>query len=338
MTVSQSDYQVFPLGDFQLKSGQVIPDAKIAYKTYGNPSNPCIIYPTWYSGTHKENEWLIGTDKTLNPDTYFIVIPNLFGNGLSSSPSNQPEPYDGPRFPNVTIWDNVRAQYRLVTEGLGVKKAYAVLGWSMGGAQSYQWAAQYPDFVERIAPFCASAKTSPHNIVFLEGPKAALQADAAFADGRYKSQPVKGVKAFARVYAGWGFSQAFYREHAYKTFLGYKDLDDFLQNFWEPLFLQRDANNLLCMIWTWQHGDIADNDLYKGDLHAALRAIQAKALIMPGSTDLYFHPDDNVEEVKHMKNGQLVPIETIWGHWAGAPGNPVDSKFIDKALHEFFAR
>ncbi|KAJ3147747.1 hypothetical protein HDU89_005106 [Geranomyces variabilis] len=332
------DYSVFQLGDFKLKSGTVLPNAFVAYQTYGTPSKPCIVYPTWYSGTPRENEWLIGTDKSaLNPNNYFIVIPNMLANGLSSSPSNQAAPFDGPRFPKVTIWDSVAAQHKLITEGLGIQKLFAVVGWSMGGAQSYQWAAQYPDMVERIAPFCASAKTSPHNIVFLEGPKAALTADAAFKEGEYKSAPEKGLRAFGRVYAGWGFSQAFYRQRLYDTVLGFKDLDHFLVGFWEPLFLQRDANNLLCMLRAWQRGDISDNSMYNGNFHAALAAIKAKTLIMPGSTDLYFHPDDNLAELKHLKHGKLAMIETVWGHWAGAPGNPVDAPFIDRTLAKFFA-
>jgi len=65
--------------------------------------------------------------------------------------------------------------------------------------------------VKAILPFCASAKTSPHNIVFLEGVKAALQADGNWNKGNYTNPPIEGLKAFGRVYAGWAFSQTFYR-------------------------------------------------------------------------------------------------------------------------------
>jgi homoserine acetyltransferase len=120
----------------------------------------------------------------LDPEKYFIIIPNMVGNGLSSSPSNTPEPYNGSRFPLVTACDNVRVQHRLVTEKFGIKKVALVTGWSMGALQTFHWGALYPDMVERIAPFCGSAKCSRHNFVFLEGVKAALTADAAFMDGR----------------------------------------------------------------------------------------------------------------------------------------------------------
>ncbi|RKO87516.1 Alpha/Beta hydrolase protein, partial [Blyttiomyces helicus] len=82
------DYETFALGDFALQEGQTLRNAWLAYKTYGSPDKPCIVFPTWYSGTHKDNEWLIGPNLTLNTNDYFIVCPNMFGNGLSPSPSN----------------------------------------------------------------------------------------------------------------------------------------------------------------------------------------------------------------------------------------------------------
>jgi homoserine acetyltransferase len=128
-----NDYETYQLGNFKLKSGSEIPDAFIAYKTLGDPSLPAVIYPTWYSGAIADNLWLTGSDKTLNPDKYYIVITALFGNGQSSSPSNTP----GLRpFPDVLFYDNVRAQHELVTKHLGIKHARAVVGWSMGAGQT----------------------------------------------------------------------------------------------------------------------------------------------------------------------------------------------------------
>jgi homoserine O-acetyltransferase len=192
--------------------------------------------------------------------------------------------------------------------------------------------------VERILPFCGSAKCSRHNFVFLEGVKAALTGDVAFADGWYTSKPNKGLRAMARVYAGWGFSQAFYRAELDLKTMGYASLEDFLVGFWEGLFLPRDANNLLSMLWTWQNGDISNNKLYGGDYPKALGAIKARAYVMPGLHDLYFPPEDSENEVAHMPNAKLIVIPSIWGHFAGGPGlNPVDVKFIDDHLKALLA-
>ncbi len=199
-------YEVFELGDVALGEGATLRGAKLAYKTYGTLNEErtnAIVYPTWYSGRHWENEWLIGEGMALDPREYFIIVPNMLGNGLSSSPSNTPPPYDRARFPRVEVQDNVNVQHRLVTERFGIERLALVTGWSMGAAQTYQWAASYPEMVPKIAPFCGSSKTSLHNIVFLEGVKAALTADDAFEGGWYEKQPVRGLRAMARVYAGW---------------------------------------------------------------------------------------------------------------------------------------
>ncbi len=330
------DYEIFDLGDCVLKSGATLRNAKLAYKTYGTlnaDKSNAIVYPTWYSGQHYDNEWLIGEGMALDPQKYFIIIPNMLGNGLSSSPSNTPPPYNQARFPQVSVYDNVTLQHRLVTEKFGIEKVALVVGWSMGAQQTYQWGVSYPEMVERILPFCGSAKTSLHNFVFLEGVKAALQADSAYLGGWYEEPPTKGLRAVARVYAGWGFSQAFYREKIYLK-NGYSSLEDFLIAFWEGFFLRRDANNLLAMLWTWQNGDIGATPGFDGNFEKALGAIKAKAIVMPGQTDLYFPPEDNEYEVNHMPNAEFRPIPSIWGHFAGGGINSVDTKFIDDSLKE----
>src|SRR6185437_14152177 len=247
------DYEIYDLGDVKLQRGATLRDCKLAYKTFGTlnaAKDNVIVYPTWYSGQHYDNEWLIGEGRALDPAKYFIIIPNMLGNGLSSSPSNTPEPYNGPRFPHVTPYDNVRAQHRFVVEKFGIKHIRLVVGWSMGALQTFHWAALYPDMMDLIAPFCGSAKCSRHNFVFLEGVKAALTADAAWKEGWYTEKPARGLRAAARVYAGWGFSQAFYRQKLDIEALGYSSLEDFLVAFWEGFFLPKDPNNLLTMLWT----------------------------------------------------------------------------------------
>ena len=160
--------------------------------------------------------------------------------------------------------DQVRIQQRLLREVFGISKVALVYGFSMGAQQAFHWGALFPDMVERIAPICGSAKTSPHNFVFLEGVKAALTADEAWQDGWFATPPLRGKRAMARVYAGWGLSQAWYREELWRK-LGFSSLEDYLVVDWEGGFA-RDANDLLAMLWTWQQGDISANELYKGDL------------------------------------------------------------------------
>lgn len=333
------DHDIFELGDVALQRGATLRSAKLAYKTYGTlnaQKSNAIVYPTWYSGQHTDNEWLIGPGMALDPEKYFIIVPNMLGNGLSSSPSNTPEPYNLARFPNVTLYDNVTLQHRLVTEQFGIAQLALVVGWSMGAQQTNQWGCLYPEMVKRIAPFCGSAKTAPHNIVFLEGVKAALTADAAWNGGWYTTPPTRGLRAVGRVYAGWGLSQPFYMQQLWRE-LGFSSLEDFLVGYWEGFFLKKDANNLLAMLWSWQHGDISDNPVFKGDFKKALGAIRARAIVMPAERDLYFPVADNEWEVSHMPNAECRPIPGVWGHFAGGGSSLVDTRFIDNALQELLA-
>jgi homoserine O-acetyltransferase/O-succinyltransferase len=334
------DYEVFSAGDVVLQDGSILREATLAYATYGKLNDArdnVIVYPTFFCGTHVDNEWLIGEDRALDPRRYFIVVPNLLGNGISVSPSNS-RTSAGPTFPRISIQDNVELQYRILTERYGVRSVALAVGWSMGAQQAFQWGAQHPEYVERIAPFCGSARTSRHNFVFLEGVKAALKADQTFQQGNYSQPPIQGLKAVARVYAGWGFSQAFYRAEGDLKELGFASLEAFIEGFWETLFTRVDANNLLSMLATWQAADISLNTKYRGDFARALGSM-ARALVMPCETDLYFPPEDNAIEVAMMPNAELRIIPSTWGHSAGALGlNKTDAEYIDRALKDLLSK
>ena len=157
------DFNKFELGNIKLLSGKILKSARLVYKTYGTlnkKKSNVVLLPTFYTGTHIRNEGFIGKNRVLNPNKYFIISINMFGNGLSSSPSNSKKNQQGSKFPTVTLWDNINCQHKLIAEKLKIKKIALVTGWSMAGCQSYQWAAQYPNMVKSILPFCASSKLS----------------------------------------------------------------------------------------------------------------------------------------------------------------------------------
>jgi len=331
------DYEIYSLGDVKLQSGQKLPQAFLAYKTYGTlnyAKSNVIVYPTWFAGQHTDNEWLIGPGKALDPDKYFIIVPNMLGNGLSSSPSNTPAPFDRANFPLITIYDNVQLQHRLITEKFGITKIALVVGWSLGALQTFQWGTSYPEMVERIAPFGGTAKTRPHAQVVFEGLIAALQADSNWKEGFYDSQPVAGLAAMGRAYAPWGFSQAYYLEQLYQS-EGYSTLKAYLKDYWDQVFLSFDANDLIAMLRTGITGDISANSEDNRNFEQALNKITAHALVMPGSTDLFFPPEDNAYEVKHMPNAIYQLIESKWGHCFGIGQNEHDSLVIDNYLKQF---
>ena len=193
------DCEYFDAGTITLQSGAVLPGARLGYKTYGTldgAASNVVLLPTFYTGTHLRNEGFFGAGRAIDPARHFVISVNLLGNGVSSSPSNTPPPCDGPRFPRVTLFDNVACQHRLLTEHLGVERIALAAGWSMAGCQSYQWAAQYPDMVDAILPFCASAKTSIHNQVFLEGGKGRASGGRRFCRRQLQHEAGTGTPGF----------------------------------------------------------------------------------------------------------------------------------------------
>ncbi len=334
-------FELFPLGDVRLQSGARLRDARLAYRTWGSlnrAGDNAVLLPTFYTGTHERNRAYFGRGRAIDPARHFVVSVNLFGNGLSSSPSNQPPPQDGPRFPATSFFDNVACQRRLLEERLGVRRLALVAGWSMGGCQAFQWAAQYPEAVAAILPFCGSARTSVHNFVFLEGVKAALLADGAFAQGDYAAPPLRGLRAFGRVYAGWAYSQAWYRQGLYRQ-LGHDGAEELLAA-WEADHAENwDANDLLHKLATWQQGDIAAQPRYGGDFRAAAAAMRARTVIMGCSTDLYFPPEDSAIEAAAIAGAELRVFDSPWGHCV-ASGNDVPAfhAFFDQAVRDLLAR
>lgn len=330
-----ADAEYFDLGDFELQSGQILKRARLAFRALGElraDRQNAVLFPTYYGGTHIDNAKLVRSGRALDPARWFVVIPNLFGNGVSSSPSNHAS-QAGAAFPRVTLLDNVNAQQRLLRERFGVERVALALGWSMGAQQAYHHAALFPERVASLLAVCGSARTAPHNRVFLEGVKAALLADASFAEGNYRRPPLRGLAAFGRVYAGWAYSQAFFRNQEYRA-LGF-DSPEALLDAWAADHQTWDANDLLCMLTSWQHADISDNQRYHGDLAGALAAIRARAIIMPVDQDPYFHPDDSRLEVAQLARAELRVIRSTWGHVAGGPDRNSQASFaIDAAIRE----
>jgi homoserine O-acetyltransferase len=344
-----TDAEIFALGDVPLQRGATLRDAHLAYKTYGTlneDKSNAVLIPTWYSSWHDQNEWMCGPGTALDAADWFVIVPNMLNNGLSSSPSNTPPPYDRARFPPVTFSDQIEAQYRLVSEQFGVSELQLVTGSSMGAAQTYQWAVSHPEMVRRAAPIVGAPVTAEHNQVFLRSLRASLQLDPVFAGGWYDPArwPTNGLRAFARIYAGWGLSQAFYWAREYRN-LGFSSLEDFLVGFWEGYWLDdRDPNNLLGMLWTWEHGDVGNTPAsdftpgFGGDSAAALRSIRCPLVAMPARTDLYFPPEDEQHWSQFIERGEVRVLDTTWGHFGGLGNNPPDNAAIDAHLRDLLAQ
>lgn len=333
-------YELHDIGNLALEEGGTIRGCKLAYATFGRlnaAKDNAILIPTWYSGTSKIIEQVyIGPGRALDPDKYFIIVVNQIGSGLSTSPQNATPPAAAAHFPRVRIGDDVRAQHKLVTEKFGLGTLALVAGGSMGAQQTYEWAVRYPEMVKRAAPIAGTARNTSHDALFTETLVDAITSDPGWQGGFYASADDvrQGLLRHAKIWAVMGWSTAFYQEERYKA-LGFSSVEDFIVNFMFAYFSAMDPNNLLCMAWKWQRGDVSRHT--GGDLRAALGLIKAKTFVMPLSTDMFFPPADCQAEWRLIPDAEFRPIETIDGHLALFGTDAGSLRQIDNHLAELLA-
>ncbi len=330
----------YVLHNFKTESGAVVPELHVVYGTYGTldaAKDNAVLLPSHYMAKYRGYEWLIGSPGTraLDPSKLFLVTTELFGNGSSSSPSNTPEPFHGPRFPVMTIRDNVEAVHRLLIQELGIRHLRAVIGFSMGAQQAFQWAVSYPDFMDRIVATSGTARTWPHGIVRNEGQIAAITVDENFKGGDYSTEPAKGISAFGMVWAGWLYSQQWWRDELWKTGDPNATLNSTLAHFRNGFIPGADANNLILQMRTWEKHDVGTTPGFHGDTKKALASIKVPVLYMPSMTDMYFPVGDARYESQFIPHVTLKPIPSLWGHPAGAGAGPGDLKFLNDNIAAF---
>jgi homoserine O-acetyltransferase len=331
----------FVIRDFHTESGAVLPEAHIVYGTWGTlnaAKDNAILLPSHYLAHYNGYTWLIGAnaDRALDPSKLFLVATEMFGSGSSSSPSNTPEPFHGPRFPVMTIRDNVDAVHRLLTRELKIDHLRALIGFSMGAEQAFQWAVSYPDFCSRIVATSGTAKCYPHGVMRLEGQIAALTTDPAWAGGDYKSPPKAGLAAFGMVWGGWLYSQEWWRKELWKpTAKPGTTSADMIDSFHTRF--SADANDYILQARTWEKHDIGTTPGFNGDVEKALQSIKVPFLYMPSETDMYFPINDARYEQSFIPHVTFLPIPSLWGHTAGAASNPADGRFLNENIARFLA-
>jgi len=333
-------FQLISIGALELEEGGTIPDCRLAVATHGTLNarrDNAILVPTWYSGTSKIIEQVyIGPDHALDPDRYFIVQINQIGNGLSTSPHNSDGDIAMARFPRVRIGDDVRAQQRLLAQHFGIEWLELVVGGSMGAQQTWEWAVRFPDRVKRAAPIGGTAKNTEHDLLFAETLIEAITSDPAFRDGAYANSAdvIAGLRRHAKLWTVMGWSVDFFREDRHRA-LGFESVADFVERFMIGYFGPMDPNDLLCMAWKWQRGDVSRHT--GGDLAAALGRIRAKMTVMPISHDMFFPPEDCRREQQLVAGSELRVLDSIDGHFALLGTDPAMVAQVDEHLKALLA-
>ncbi|HET7414911.1 MAG TPA: homoserine O-acetyltransferase [Arthrobacter sp.] len=208
--------QRFPVGTLRLESGTELPDVVLGYETWGtlneDGSNAVLVLHALTGSTHvsrgssHEDGWwepLVGPGRAIDTDEMFVVAPNIVGGCYGTTGPSSPAPDGAPwgsRFPFVTLRDSVTAEAQLA-DALGVGQWHTVVGGSMGGARALEWAAMFPDRVERCICIAACAASTAEQIAFAQAQLLAIRQDPNFAGGDYYDgvSPAAGLGLARRI-------------------------------------------------------------------------------------------------------------------------------------------
>jgi len=180
------------IGDLKLESGQVIRDCLIGYRTYGKLSDAKdngVLFLTWFGGNSADIEEYAPPWNVVDTNHYFLIIMDALGNGVSSSPSNS-QLQHGARFPSFTIRDMVASEHEMLVKKMGIKHLYAIMGISLGGIQTFQWAVSYPSFAPRLIPIVGSPQPTSYDLMGYNIFRKIIEDDKAYDHGNYKMNPV----------------------------------------------------------------------------------------------------------------------------------------------------
>ncbi len=294
--------------DFKFESGEPLPELKLHYRTIGTlqqdiagkKSNAVLImHGTGGAGANFLSEQfagvLFGPGALLDATKYFIILPDGIGHGGSSKPSNGLHA----RFPHYNYQDMVTADYRLLTEKLGVKHLRLVTGTSMGGMHTWVWGETYPDFMDALLPLASlPVQISGRNRFTRRMVIDSIRNDPDWHNGEYKTQPVRGLTSAIYTLLLMGsvplqqYKQAPTREAADKLF----------DNLVKAQLARTDANDMLYQFDASRDYDPAPQ----------LETITAPLIAINSADDQVNPPELGIleKEIKRVKRGRciLIPI------------------------------
>ncbi len=313
------------LGDFRLHDGQVIRDCTIAYRTLGTlnkDKSNAVLFPTWFGGGSEDLVPLVGPEGLVDPSRFFVILVDALGDGHSSSPSNskvQPRM----RFPPFTIADMVSAEHRLVTEKLGITHLHAVIGISMGGMQTFQWAVEYPGFLSKAVPIVGSPRLTSYDMLLWQSEASAIEEDKDWNGGNYTKPPA--LNAVAEIHSLALHTPAYrVRETSPSAF------PEFLKEVDRSGLGRMDANDWLRQLQAMMSLDVAKP--FGGSMEKAAAVVRAEMLVVPSLEDHMVNPLPALD-FAHLRSAKLYGLTGDCGHLATS----CDSAHLYAAVRAFLA-
>ena len=318
------------IGLLHLEGGGRLEECRLVWVEHGerNPAGDNSILACCAIGsTHHRLDFLIGPGRALDTRRFHVVAIDALGNGLSSSPSNTPA-QAGAAFPAIAIRDMVESQRRLL-DLLGIARLRAVVGASMGGMQALQWAVSHPRRVGRVVAMTAMARTSRWSQLMNELSRRAMFEDDACTVPRERA-------AAMRLWAPLTQLAIHSTPAAAERFAGRTALLEEIGAL-ERRFAEDGpaAFDWACQARAYDAHDLGATPGLRGDLEAALRAIEAPTLLLAPPLDLYNPASASREMVAHMRHACFVEIASQRGHRAASGTAPEDAAFLNAAIGEF---
>ncbi|NWF88710.1 MAG: alpha/beta fold hydrolase [Ignavibacteriaceae bacterium] len=285
---AQSELKFAELGNFKLASGEIIYHCRIGYRTFGtlkDDKSNVILFPTWFGGKSEHLANLIGPDKLINSDEYFVIAVDALGNGISSSPSNC-EFQSNRNFPEISIKDMVNSQYKLLTEHLGINHLHGIIGGSMGGMQVFEWIVSYPEFMKKAVAYVGSPKLTSYDLMLWQTELNAVE--QGWSCGQSDTVIMKTDASIQNVMA---------RTPSYVIEkIKPEDVQQSLAGAYGAYAKFFNSYNWACQLKAMMNHDITKN--FNGLLEEAAKAVKTDLFIIVSKTDMLVNPYSALEFAK----------------------------------------
>jgi homoserine O-acetyltransferase len=321
IAVIAQQQQFATLGDFKLRSGAVIRDCRIGYRTFGKLNEQrsnAVVFPTWASGTTEQLQSNIGPGRLVDSNKYFVIGIDALSNGISSSPSNsklQPRM----SFPRFDLRDTVKSQHELLTRVLRLNHVRAVIGVSMGGMQTFQWMVSYPSFMDMAIPIVGSPRLATYDLLLWQAQIDAIMNHRDWNDGNYTSNPARGLE--------WEFGELLlttpdnYNKKVTREqfFAALRKAES------DPGF---DANDKIRQAEAMMSLDVSQD--FGGSMERAAAAVKAKALVIVSRFDHVVTPGP-AREFARLLHASILELDSDCGHLAPS----CEGGKVNQAVAEF---